>query len=152
MLGSAIDLLNRYAVQFDVSENIFGKCVDMDALNIQADFYDAILAISVLEHSKSVSAIETILQQMVGGTRQGGVNRITISTDRCATECDTGKSIDTRVETPMTKEQVAEILERTYKGWTIDRMSLVPYKENLELEGRLVTWTCTDVSFLARKA
>jgi len=126
--------------------------VDIDSFTILPDYYDAILAISVLEHSKTVACIESTLEQMVCGTRAGGVNRVTISTDRRATECDTGNPVDTRVETPMSKEQVKELLEKTYSGWTIDRLSLVPYKEDLELNGRLVTWTCTDVSFLARKA
>lgn len=152
MLDSAIEMLTAYAAKFDVAENIAGKCVDIDSFEIQADHYDAMLAISVLEHSKSVSTIESTLEQMVRGTRKGGVNRITISTDRRATECGTGTPVNTHVETPMTKEQVKGMLEKTYSGWTIDRLSLVPYKEDLELDGRLVTWTCTDVSFLARKA
>jgi len=152
MLDSAIELLTSYSEKFDVKENIAGKCVDIDSFEIQADYYDAILAISVLEHSKSFERIQSTLEQMVRGTRAGGVNRVTVSTDRRATECDTGNKIETRVETPMSKEQVKELLEKTYAGWTIDRLSLMPYKEDLELEGRMVTWTCTDVSFLARKA
>jgi 2-polyprenyl-3-methyl-5-hydroxy-6-metoxy-1,4-benzoquinol methylase len=151
MLDSAIQLLNEYAAKFDVSENIVGKCVDMDAIQIEPDTYDAILAISVIEHSKSIEAVERLLGEIVKGTKKGGANRLTVSTDRRATACDTGEPIDTRVETPMTKEQVLEILDRTYSGWHIDRKSLVPYKEDLEYNGRLVTWTCTDVSFFARK-
>lgn len=152
MLDSAIELLKEYAEKFDVAENIAGKRVDIDSFEIQPDYYDAIMAISVLEHSKTLECIESTIKQMVRGTRTGGVNRITISTDRRATECDTGNPVDTRVETPMSKEQVKQLLTSAYEGWTIDRMSLVPYKEDLELNGRMVTWTCTDVSFLARKA
>lgn len=152
MLDSAIELLKGYAEKFDVAENIVGKCVDIDCFEIQPDYYDAILAVSVLEHSKTIECIQSTIEQMVRGTRTGGVNRITISTDRRATECDTGTPVDTRVETPMSTEQVTAMLNGAYKGWTIDRLSLVPYKEDLELNGRMVTWTCTDVSFLARKA
>lgn len=152
MLESAIELLHAYAEKFDVAENIFGKCVDIDAFEIKPNYYDAILAISVLEHSKSFACIESTLQQMERGTRAGGVNRITISTNRRATECDTGAAVDTRVETPMSEKQVKDLLEQTYSRWTIDRLSLVPYSEVLQLDGRAVTWTCTDVSFLARKA
>ena len=52
----------------------------------------------------------------------------------------------------MSKEQVTEMLRRSYEGWLVDRLSLVPYKENLEYGGRLVTWSCVDVSFFARRS
>jgi len=151
MLDSAIELLNKYADEFGVAENIDGKCVDMDAVQIEKEQYDAILAVSVLEHSKSIDGIERLLGEIVAGTKPGGANRITVSTDRRVTACDTGEPVDTRVETPLTKDQTVEMLERHYKGWIVDRLSLVPYKEDLEYNGRLVTWTCTDVSFFARR-
>lgn len=151
VIESAIDMLNQYAEQFGVSENIVGKTIDMDAIEIESNYYDAILAVSVLEHSKSIDSIQDILTQMVGGTKPRGINRVTVSTERRAIACDTGIGLDTRVETPMTKEEVKLMLERTYDGWIIDRLSEVPYREDLTHDGRLVTWTCTDVSFLARK-
>lgn len=151
VLDSAIAMLHEYAEKFGVRENIAGQCVDMDAIKIEPAYYDAILAVSVLEHSSSIEGVERLLSEIVSGTRKGGANRLTISTDRRVTACDTGEPIDTRVETPMTSEQVSEMLQRFYKGWHIDRLSLVPYKEDIVYNDRLVTWSCTDVSFFARK-
>jgi 2-polyprenyl-3-methyl-5-hydroxy-6-metoxy-1,4-benzoquinol methylase len=151
VLDSAIELLHGYAGQFDVAENIFGKCIDMDSIEIESESYDAILSVSVLEHSRSIAGVERLLHQIVSGTKPGGANRLTISTDRHVTACDTGDLIDTRVETPMSKEQVTEMLENYYDGWLVDRLSLVPYKEDLEYGGRMVTWSCVDVSFFARR-
>lgn len=152
VLDSAIELLHNYAEQFDVKNSIFGKCIDMDSIEIEPDSYDAILSVSVLEHSSSLQGVERLLGQIARGTKPGGANRLTISTDRHVTACDTKELIDTRVETPMTKEQVAEMLQRHYEGWLIDRLSLVPYKEDLEYGGRMVTWSCVDVSFFARRS
>lgn len=151
VLESAIELLHGYAEQFDVQGSIFGRCIDMDAIEIEPDSYDAILSVSVLEHSSSLQGVNRLLEQIVRGTKVGGANRLTISTDRHVTACDTGEVIDTRVETPMSKEQVTEMLQRYYEGWLVDRLSLVPYREDLEYGGRLVTWSCVDVSFFARR-
>jgi len=151
VLDSAIELLHGYAEQFDVAGSIFGKCIDMDSIEIEPESYDAILSVSVLEHSSSIAGVERLLRQIVNGTKPGGANRLTISTDRYVTACDTGEVIDTRVETPMSKEQVTEMLRNYYDGWLVDRLSLVPYKEDLEYGGRMVTWSCVDVSFFARR-
>jgi 2-polyprenyl-3-methyl-5-hydroxy-6-metoxy-1,4-benzoquinol methylase len=151
VLDSAIALLHEYASQFQVRENIAGKCIDMDSIKIEPEYYDAILAVSVLEHSGSIEGVARLLNEIVCGTKPGGANRLTISTSRHVVACDSGEVIDTCVETPMSTEQVATMLEERYQGWLIDRLSLVPYKEDLEYNGRLVTWSCTDVSFFARR-
>lgn len=152
MLASAIEQLVGYAQEMGVSDSVVGSCADMDALEIDPSFYDAIMAISVIEHSGSVEGVRRLLRQMIGGTRPGGVNRVTVSTDRRVTACDTGEDVPTGVETPMSKEIVVSMLREEYSGWRFEKLSLVPYKERLEYNGRQVVWTCTDVSFLAFKS
>jgi SAM-dependent methyltransferase len=152
MLDSAIERLSAYASQFKVKEEICATCVDMDSLTIEPNSYDAVLAISILEHGKSIQSIKRILGEIVDGTKSGGINRILISADRKATARDTGKPVDTKVETPMTHQEARELLEQTYSAWSIDKLELAPYREELDLAGQRVIWTCTSVSFLARKS
>ncbi len=152
MLPSAIEQLIRYAEEMGVSAGVVGLCSDMDSLEIEPDSYDAIMAISVIEHSGSIEGVNRLLRQIANGTRGGGVVRITVSTDRKVTACDTGADVATGVETPMSKEVVESMLREEFKGWTLERLSLVPYRERLDHKGVQVFWTCTDVSFLAFKA
>lgn len=151
VLDSAIEMLKQYAEQFEVKDYIKAKTFDMDELNIEPESYDAILAISVLEHSKSFDRIADVLEQMSRGTRCGGFNRLTFSTNRKITDCETGDEIKTQVETPLKQDELTALLERVYDGWLYKGMGLVPYSEELDYNGRRVNWSCTDVSFLAQK-
>lgn len=151
VLDSAIEMLKQYAKEHAVQDHIKAETFDMDELVIEANSFDVILAISVLEHSKSIERIADIIEQMERGTKFGGVNRMTFSTDRRITDCETGEEIETQVETPLKKDDVIALLERIYANWLFKRVGLVPYSEELDYNGRRVIWTCTDVSFYARK-
>ncbi len=151
VLESAIEMLKQNAMEHRVVENIKAQPFDMDDLVIEENSFDVILAISVLEHSKSLGRISDILQQIVQGTRDGGFNRMTFSTNRKVIDVKTGEEINTEVETRLIQDDLIALLERVYTDWPSKRISLIPYSEEFDYKNHRVLWTCSDVSLIARK-
>ena len=150
-LPSATEKLLQYATKYKVESSIKARTEDMDSMEIEPEYYDCILSVSVLEHSASYDIMINTIEKIKKGTNCDGINRLTFSTDRTVKSLETGMIIESPVETILSREILMKDLERLYSNWEILLLDTIDYDENLDRKGEKVNWKSSDLSFLARK-
>jgi cyclopropane fatty-acyl-phospholipid synthase-like methyltransferase len=150
-LDLACKKLDANAAKHGVQNSIISHCLDLETFVIRKNYYDLIIAISVLEHCSSFANIETIIQKVIDGTKTKGINRLEFTTNRNVIDQDTNQKINTKVETPLQSDDLETLLKEKYKNWVITKLSLEPYKENLLYEGKEVIWQSIQLNFIAQK-
>ena len=150
-LPKATEKLIEYATKYRVASGIIALTEDMDSMEIKKQSFDCILSISVLEHSASYDIMINTINKIIDGTKSGGINRLTFSTDRSVKSLETGKIIESPVETVLNREELLKDLKKLYSGWEIVLLDSIDYDENLDRNGEQVNWKSSDLSFLARK-
>lgn len=150
-LNIAIEKLNEYAIEYNVKEFIDGLVVPIEDFVIKPNTYDYIIAHSVLTHTVSKEEMIRIIKDMVKGTKNNGINYICEITNSREIDVRTGEKLDPDAEVEIIFKELKNLLERLYKGWTIQLLEKNPYKEEFEKTGRKVTWYADYLSFIAKK-
>lgn len=150
-LSIATAKLLENATKYEVESSIKGITENMDDMVIAESLYDCILSVSVLEHSASYDIMINTIEKIINGTKSGGINRLTFSTNRTVKSLETGKIIESPVETELERDKLIEDLKRLYACWEIILLDTIDYDENLDRNGEKVNWKSSDLSFLARK-
>lgn len=151
ILPQSIEMLQENAVKYAVGDYIKASCQDNDALNLEPNKYDLVFAISVLEHCRGKGKVREILTKMASAVRPGGYCQIEITTDRKVTALDNGDEFATSVETPLTKEEVKELLDQAFAKFETERYTVFAYQEEILREERKALWHSQQTSFIARR-
>ncbi|MEB1809685.1 MAG: class I SAM-dependent methyltransferase, partial [Bacillaceae bacterium] len=78
-LETAVEKLSEYGTQFNVQANLCPVLSLIEEFSIEEQAYDYIVAISSLEHVRSVDHFIDVLQKMIRGTRAGGIHYLVIN-------------------------------------------------------------------------
>ena len=152
ILPESIQLLQKYAGQYGVEEYIQARVEDNDNLALKPGSYNLVIAISTLEHCRGKEKVREVLQKLARAVTEGGYCQIEMTTDRNVKDLSSGAPVPTFVETPLTKEEVSELLQEAFDA-SFERIKEVvfPYKEELEMDGRKVLWQSCQTSFVVRR-
>lgn len=151
ILPSSVQILKENAHEYSVEDYIQASCQDNDSLRLEKDKYHLLFAISVLEHCRGKDKVQEILTKMASAVRPGGYCQIEITTDRKVTALDNGEDLPTSVETPLTKEEVKDLLDKTFKDFVPEHYTVFAYKEEILRNKRKALWHSQQTSFIASK-
>ncbi|NMC35557.1 class I SAM-dependent methyltransferase [Candidatus Beckwithbacteria bacterium] len=150
-LEIAINKLNKYAKDYGVADKLNGFISPVENYKIQINFYDYIIAHSVLTHTRSKEIMFQVIDNMIKGTKNNGIIYIHEITNPQMFDIKSKQQIDPDAEIDISYEEFEDRLMQVFSDWEIFTLSKNPYREEYLKDGKKVIWQCDYLSFIARK-
>ncbi|MEK0316254.1 class I SAM-dependent methyltransferase [Cohnella sp. 56] len=151
LLQTAIDYLIENSKTYDVQHNIIAQTADVETYSIQPNSFDYIVACSCLEHLSSVDAFKTIVNGMILGTKNDGINAILMSTENQDFFLETGELKDGLIELNLKTDEAFSLLHELYKDWEIMIERQSSHYINEHKYGTDIEFRSNWITFIARK-
>ncbi len=151
LLDSAIEKLIEYSKKFDVEDIIEIEKADIGKYSIKEDEYDLIVAVSSLEHVSSENILDSVLNQMVQGTKKGGINSIIINSEVEEIEIESNKQLDAFMEINLSTDQMIDKLNNNYKGWKVVKQLVRPLEYQIVRNEEPVLLKSKAITFVVQK-
>lgn len=150
LLESAIDKLHRYSLKYGIEQFIETRLSDIEVFTIEHDKYDIIIAVSVLEHVSSESALEKKLNEISLGTKSNGSICIIIGSNIREINMKDGQELEPMFEVNLSTESMLQILDHQYTGWEIKNRSVKQLEYQIDRNGQLVKLTTDCITYVAK--
>lgn len=151
LIPSAIDLLHKNALKYEVEDIIVAEVADVEKYDIPTDKYDYIVACSCLEHVSSEEAFLSQLKQMQTGTKNNGIHCILMSTDVKEIEVHSGLEHQGLIELNLMTEHAFSLLRDTYHDWNIMKEHQVQQEVVENINGTEIIYRSQWITFVAIK-
>ncbi|AJD89640.1 hypothetical protein JMA_03230 [Jeotgalibacillus malaysiensis] len=151
LLDSAIEKLDAYRKEFGIEEEIELHQEDIGQYQISSEKYDLIVAVSALEHTASEKEFEEVLNRMVNGTKQDGINCLIVNSDMTETDLATGKELDALMEVNLSTPAMMDKLERAFTEWEVLRELVKPLAYEIVRGERKVLLETNAITYVVRK-
>jgi 2-polyprenyl-3-methyl-5-hydroxy-6-metoxy-1,4-benzoquinol methylase len=126
ILDIAIDKLTLNAHTFGVTQSINPILADVSTYSIPTEQFDLILAESVVEHCLDMQAVLLSIQT---GTKIGGFNCLSITTDLEETDISTGAKLEPSIQTNLSAIDCEALIRHLYSNWKVKKLTFSPYEE-----------------------
>lgn len=136
LMQAALNKLLRYSHKYGVSEYMETHLSDIGEYNISDKEYGYIIAVSALEHVESELKLTQVLDKMVRGTKDRGINCIIMNTNIKEIDISTSTELEPLIELNMTTDRSKELLSRAYEGWEVIYTTVKSLGFNIERNGR----------------
>jgi len=151
MLSSAIEGLISYSRVHQVDTYITAVQSDIESYRIEAECFDAIIAVSTLEHLRSEDELKRKLTEMALGTKAGGINCIIVGSNIQETSIRTNETLDPMFEINMSTDAMNELLAQTYHGWETMKQLVKPLVFEISRGDEPVRLSSDCVTLVVRK-
>lgn len=151
ILELAIEKLSFNAEKYGVSEHIRGIVKPIEEYTIKENTYDFIIAVSALEHVETVESFLSKLEEIRDGICENGVVCLVINSEVREKDKLTGEELPAQFEVNLKTEELQEILNRTFEGWTVLKSSVQEQQYDIPRENGIIDLQTKVVSFVARK-
>ena len=150
-LQIAIDKLYIYAKKHDVAEYIKGFVSPIEDFKIKRDFYDYIIAHSVLAHAKNKETMIRVIKDMAKGVNKNGIAYIYMITNPRMYDAKTRGTTDSDAEVNISYKEASGKIKQIFTRWNILTLKKNPYEERYQKDGREVVWKSDYLLFIAKK-
>lgn len=151
LLDSALNKLKEYSKEFQVEEVIRTEKADIGNYEIKPNEYDLIVEVSTLEHVKSESIFEKVVQQMADGTKSSGINLLIVNSELEEIELETSVKLDAMLEVNLLTEDMLNKLNSIYSGWEVLKTIVKPLEYNITRNEKPVLLKTKAITYIVRK-
>lgn len=151
LLDSALLKLRQYSKEHKVEEVILAEKADIGNYEIKTNEYDFIVAISSLEHVQSEVALNKVIQQMVDGTQNNGVNCIIVNSEVTEIDEETNEKLDALMEVNLSTEDMIKKISSFYTGWELLKSEVKPLEYTIIRNGISVLLKTNAITYVVRK-
>jgi 2-polyprenyl-3-methyl-5-hydroxy-6-metoxy-1,4-benzoquinol methylase len=151
LLDSAIEGLNRYALQFGVLDTIQSVCSDIEYYGIEESSYDYIVAVSALEHLSSVERLRYKLAEISRGVKPGGIFCLIMGTNIRETDEISGEELDPMFELNLSLETALRMLRAEFDDWETLKQQDSHQRYSIQRQDKPVMLACDSFTFAVRK-
>ncbi|BBF45060.1 methyltransferase [Lachnospiraceae bacterium KM106-2] len=151
LLELAIEQLHQYSCQYGVEQMITGVVSTAEAYAIKPNFYDLIIAASVLEHMESKEAMEMKLLEIAKGMRKKGICCLLMNTQITEQNLQTKSPLVPQFEINLDTKEMLQILEDVFEDWRILDCHVSPQQYEIPREQGTVNLKTNVVVFVAQK-
>lgn len=151
LIESALSKLMSYSRQHSVDRYLEPVLSDIGDYNIPIHEFDFIVAVSALEHVKSVEVLVDTLGKITLGTKSDGINCIIMSTNIKEIDGLTGESLEPYMEINLNTDKAVQLLNDAYKGWEVLNNNVKPLEFLIERNGREIMLRCDCLTYVAKK-
>lgn len=153
VLEIAIEKLTENADKYGVTEYIQSEVRGVEEFVIQPDYYDLIVAFSVLEHGvSSEQGFFKVIENIQKGTKMGGLNYLGITTNLQELDARTREELSKDIVYDTSYEKAKTDLEAVYAGWQVLTAEKSFYDEQYMKNGKMIIWQSDFLMFVVRKS
>ena len=151
ILDVAIDILQKNALEHNVSDRINGITTPIEEFAIPTAEYDLILAVSALEHIDTKQHFIDKLHEIVHGIKKNGLVCLVINSDVTEVDTETGASLEPNFEVNLKSDQIMTYLDGIFEGWSVIKETVVAQKYEIPRDNRTSQLSSKVISFVAQK-
>ncbi|MCM3783037.1 class I SAM-dependent methyltransferase [Neobacillus mesonae] len=151
LLEEAVQSLLEHAKKYEVEHMISAEQADIEHYEIIENGYDYIAACSCLEHVSSIEALYRVLNRMKNGTKLGGINLITMSTNVEEVTIRDSMPREPMIELNLPTLDAEQLLSDQYKEWDILFSERVTQTIPEQKYDEPTEFRCQLIRFAARK-
>ncbi|MFB7142172.1 class I SAM-dependent methyltransferase [Gottfriedia sp. NPDC056225] len=152
LLDSALTKLNEYSKQYKVDELIRTEKADIGNYKIKPNEFDLIVAVSSLEHVKSVEVFEDVVRQMAEGTKSNGVNCLIVNSELQEIDLESNEKLNALMELNLSTEVMMDKLSSIYTGWEVLKTIVNPLEYNITRSEKSVLLKTNAITFFVRNS
>lgn len=150
-LETAVEKLSEYGTQFNVQANLCPVLSLIEEFSIEEQAYDYIVAISSLEHVRSVDHFIDVLQKMIRGTRAGGIHYLVINSGVEEIDMKTDNKLDPLFEVNLPTEKMMSLLQEVYRSWSELEVVVKPLEYTIHRGEKVVQLKTNAITFVVQK-
>ena len=151
ILDLAIDKLNEYAREYDVSKSIHGIVQSIDEYPIPPNYYDWVIAVSALEHVNSELTFVNKLKEIRSGIKDNGIVCLVINSSIQEFDKLTGNAVPAQFEVNFSTEELQALLNDIFGNWNIMKSTVVKQRYDIPREHGLSDLHTKVITFVAKK-
>ncbi|MEK3917370.1 class I SAM-dependent methyltransferase [Paenibacillus sp. FSL H7-0331] len=151
LMQAALNKLLRYSHKYGVSDYMETYLSDIGECNIPDKKYDYIIAVSALEHVESELKFTQVLDKMVRGTKDRGINCIIMNTNIQEIDISTSTELEPLIELNMSTDQSKELLARAFEDWEVIYTTVKSLAFNIERNGREILLKGDCITYVVQR-
>lgn len=151
ILELAIEKLECYAEEYDISDCIHGYIMPLESFSIPENTYDLILAVSALEHVDSEASFVRMLMEIKNGICDNGIFCLVINTSVREFDKHTGQALPAQFEVNLAEEKLRLLLQKTFSGWTVLKYTVQQQRYTIPRGTAMSDLHSSVVTFAVRK-
>ncbi len=151
LLDSALTKLQTYSKKYGLINNIKTEQAAIENYYIQPNTYDYIVAVSSLEHVKSIEDLTCVLHSMKKGTKTGGINCLIINSNIQEIDLHTNEELDALIEINLPTDDMIDLLKSIYKEWQKIKVEIKELAYDIVRNERHIQLKTNAITFVVQK-
>lgn len=151
ILEYAIEKLASNAKKYSVGQNINGIVAPIEEFFIKPEYYDLILAVSVLEHINSKASFTAKLQEIRDGLKQNGIACFIINTEVTERDISANEYLPPQFEVNLDTQELFDLLKMVFTGFKILKETVTKQCYEISRGSKAVELKSNVVTFAVQK-
>ncbi|HDR7635217.1 TPA: class I SAM-dependent methyltransferase [Bacillus mycoides] len=151
LLDSALMKLQVYSKEYGVFEYIKTEQAAIENYYIAPNTYDYIVAVSSLEHVRSIDDFKKVLHSMKNGTKSGGINCLIVNSNIQEIDLETNQELDALIEINLSMEEMIRTLKGVYTEWQEVKVEIKNLAYNIVRNGTHIQLNTNAITFVMQK-
>ncbi|MGE6401534.1 class I SAM-dependent methyltransferase [Bacillus cereus] len=151
LLDSALTKLQVYSKEHGVFEYIKTEQSAIEDYYIPSNTYNYIIAVSSLEHVKSIEDLKKVLHSMKNGTKSGGINCLIVNSNIQEIDLETNQELDALIEINLSTEEMIRTLKDVYSEWQEVKVEIKNLTYNIIRNGTHIQLNTNAITFVVQK-
>jgi 2-polyprenyl-3-methyl-5-hydroxy-6-metoxy-1,4-benzoquinol methylase len=151
LLDSALTKLQIYSKEHSVFEYIKMEQSALEDYYIPFNTYNYIVAVSSLEHVRSIDDFKKVLHSMENGTKSGGINCLIVNSNIQEIDLETNQELDALIEINLSTEEMIRTLKDTYTEWQEVKVEIKHLTYDIVRNGTHIQLNTNAITFVVQK-
>ncbi|MED0989612.1 class I SAM-dependent methyltransferase [Bacillus nitratireducens] len=151
LLDSALMKLQVYSKEYGVFEYIKTEQAAIEDYYIAPNTYDHIVAVSSLEHVRSIDDLKKVLHSMKNGTKSGGINCLIVNSNIQEIDLETNQELNALIEINLSTEEMIRTLKGVYTEWQEVKVEIKKLAYDIVRNGTHIQLNTNAITFVMQK-
>ncbi|PES67811.1 SAM-dependent methyltransferase [Bacillus cereus] len=151
LLDSALMKLQVYSKEYGVFEYIKTEQAAIEDYYIAPNTYDYIVAVSSLEHVRSIDDLKKVLHSMKNGTKSGGINCLIVNSNIQEIDLKMNQELNALIEINLSTEEMIRTLKGVYTEWQEVKVEIKKLAYDIVRNGTHIQLNTNAITFVMQK-
>ncbi|MEK4707465.1 class I SAM-dependent methyltransferase [Bacillus sp. FSL R10-2780] len=151
LLDSALTKLQVYSKEHGVFEYIKTEQAAIEDYYIPSNTYNYIIAVSSLEHVRSIEDFKKVLHAMKNGTKSGGINCLIVNSNIQEIDLETNQALDALIEINLSTKEMIHTLKDVYTEWQEVQVEIKNLTYDIVRNGTHIQLNTNAITFVMQK-
>ncbi|WP_439876303.1 class I SAM-dependent methyltransferase [Bacillus mycoides] len=151
LLETALMKLQVYSKEYGVFEYIKTEHSAIENYYISSNTYNYIIAVSSLEHVRSIEDFKKVLYSMKNGTKSGGINCLIVNSNIQEIDLETNQELDALVEINLSTEEMILVLKSVYTEWQEVKIEIKSLSYAIVRNGKHIKLKTNAITYVVQK-